>query len=120
MAAAWPGGLPQTTLLGVRDQRGSATVRFTNDAGPAQVRKLFSNATRTIQRRIVLTNAQRVIFDTFFVDTLEEGSLPFDFADPVTGATVSYRFLQPVEWTHIGMTASGPFCEGTLVLERLP
>ena len=116
----WPGGLPQTLLLGIRDQRGPATIRFTTDAGPAIVRKLFGNASRTVQRDLILTATQRATYDTFFVDTLEEGSLPFDFVDPVTLATCTYRFVQPTEWQHIGMNTSGPFCRGTLVLERLP
>ena len=116
----WPGGLPQTLLLGIRDQRGAATIRFTNDAGPAQVRKIFGNATRQIQRNIILTAAQRATYDTFFVDTLDEGSLPFDFVDPVSLLTCTYRFVQPTEWLHIGTNASGPFCQGTLFLERLP
>ena len=119
----WPASLPQTFLLGVQDVRGLATVRFTNDSGPAQVRKLFSAASRAVTRRIVLTQTQRIALDTFFVDTLEEGSLAFDFVDPVTYLTATYRFLQPPEYVHSGMT-TGPstamFCEATLAWERLP
>lgn len=116
----WPLELPQTLLLGIRDQRGPATIRFTNDAGPPQVRKLFGNPSRTIQQPIILTAAQRIIYEAFFIDTLDEGSLPFDFVDPITLLTCTYRFLQPTEWQHIGMNASGPFCQGTLALERMP
>lgn len=116
----WPGTLPQTILLGLQDVRGAATIRFSNDAGPAQVRKLFSNATRTVTRRVVLTQAQRIALDTFFVETLEEGSLPFDFVDTVTGLACAYRFLQPPSYVHTATTASANFCEASVTLERLP
>ena len=59
------------------------------DAGPAKARSRFSAVPRYLSAQIILTGEQRAAFDAFFSETLAEGSLPFDMADPKDGATVS-------------------------------
>lgn len=114
--AAWPGSLPQNQFYGLRDRRSDATLRRTNDIGPADVRQRFSSASRFMGVPIKLTNAQRSTFDTFFITTLREGSLAWDWTDPVDDASVEFRFLPPPpEWE---MRAG--YWVATMNLELLP
>lgn len=103
--AVWPGTLPGFSVE-LTDQRIDGTIRSSMDAGPAKVRRRFSAVSRIIETAVTLTAAQRATFDTFFADTLGEGSLPFDFDDPADGTTVELRFLAPPQMTAIAV-ASG-------------
>lgn len=88
----WPATLPQSGQLGMSDRRKSAKVRSTVDVGPAIVRRRFTVATRELTIPMSMTNEQRIAFDTFYIDDLEEGSLSFLFPDPVSGSLVNVRF----------------------------
>lgn len=119
--AVWPASLPQKQFTGLTDQRQDARVRTEMDAGLPKMRRRFTAALRTVTTRLVLTGTQRQTFDTFYITTLSEGVDPFDWEDPVTDATVSFRFIEPPQWSLIvGGSTSDRLWEATLSLELLP
>lgn len=118
---AWPASLPQSQFRGLTDKRQKAVLRTPMDAGPAIVRRRFTAVYREVVTRIVLNGTQRQTFDTFFITTLKEGSLPFDWTDPVDDTTVSFRFKEEPEWTmRRGGTTANRIWEATLSFEILP
>ncbi len=96
MAAVWPVSLPAAPkLAGLALTPGDRTVRTQMDAGPAKVRSRFSVAPDKLPVTLDLTDAQRATFQTFFTTTLVNGSLPFTWTHPLTGAAQDWRFLGP-------------------------
>lgn len=93
--ATWPGALPQDQFIGLNDTRQPAVVRSQPDTGPAKMRRRFTAAPRFLTVPIVLDGSQRQTFDTFFITTIKEGSLTFDWEDPVDDTTVTFRFRTP-------------------------
>lgn len=90
---AWPGTLPDEPLLAGYGERPPATgLRTAMDAGPAKQRNRFTAGVRRFRFTLDVTKAQVAIFDTFFNVTLEGGTLAFDWTDPRTLASVSFRF----------------------------
>lgn len=95
----WPVTLPQSSLLGLTDQRQDARLRSETDAGPVKLRKRYSAAVRRISASMILSGTQRQAFDSFYVNDLEEGVLSFDWEDPVTKTQAKFRFLEPPQFT---------------------
>ena len=118
---AWPPTLPQKQFLGLRDERQSGRLRTSMDTGPAKQRRRFTAATRNIGVPIVLDGAQRQTFDTFFITTLEEGVLSFDWEDPVDDTTISMRFISfpPFELISGGIPDERMW-QAVMTLEILP
>lgn len=100
--ASWPAGLQQKNFAGVIEQRQQAFLRSSMDSGAPKKRKMFTAATRDIPIPMVFTTAERAIFDTFYITTLGEGTLPFDWTDPVDDTTViSFSFKSPPRMTKV-------------------
>jgi len=117
----WHVSLPQTAFIGLTDEREDARLRTGMDAGPAKMRKRHTAAVRNIAVPLVLTGAQRVIYDTFYITTLQEGTLPFDWKDPVDDSVISFRFVKPAKFEAIvGGAAAVRKWQTTLSLEILP
>lgn len=87
----WPTTLPGF-LSGISDKRGSTRIRSSVDVGPALVRNRYTAAVRDVNVSIRLTPAQREIFDKWYETDLNNGTLRFNWVDPVNGDTVEYRF----------------------------
>jgi hypothetical protein len=118
---SWPATLPQEQFIGLTDQRQVAVVRTQMDEGPAKVRRKFSAAVRDVMVPIVLNGTQRGAFDPFFISDLEEGALAFDWDDPVTDSTLSFRFIEPPQWTlEVGGAPAARIWKATMKLEILP
>ena len=94
--SAWPDTLPQSPLIeGFRETPANATLRTEMETGPAKLRRRTTAATATLSLTFLISTAQLAVLDTFYADTLQHGTLPFDYTHPVTGETVSCRFRQP-------------------------
>ncbi len=117
---AWPGSLPPSPFLGLRHTRRSALLRSPVAVGPFKTRRRATVVLQSVSIPIVLTNPQRVTFDTFFITTLKEGAEPFDWKDPVDGSTVSLAFESPPEWTSISTHRDGPIWRTIMPLVILP
>lgn len=94
MTDVWPATLPQTPLVDQwvgGPQRNK--VSFKPEIGPTIDRRRGTSALHIYQATFApLTEAQFVIFETFFHTTLKDGLLPFDWADPISGTTKRWKF----------------------------
>lgn len=114
----WPLDLPQSFFLNLSDQRRPAFVAFTVDSGAAQRRLMRRNPPREISSPMVFNQTQRILFDEFYSETLGEGSLPFDWIDPVTLLPATYRFMEYPSFTQ-NPVATTTLHTCTLNLEKI-
>jgi len=114
----WPPSLPQDAFIGQSFQRRVAFAQFSVDAGPAKRRRVFGNASSDVRSPMILTQAQMATFDTFWIDTLFEGSLEFDWVHPVTGLAATFRFNEYPNFSKLE-SASGKLYQATLSVELL-
>lgn len=115
--ASWPATLPQQVLRdGLGETLPDTALRTSMDVGPAKLRRRSSAAVRPISAAVNLSTSQAADLETFYVSTLEGGTLPFDMADPRTGTTYSFRFTSPPGLSPLGAT----IWRASLALERLP
>jgi hypothetical protein len=122
MNPVWSSGLPQDQFLELSDHRQAGFVRTQTETGPAKKRLRFTAVARAVQMALTLTGAQRAIFDSFWIATLKEGSLPFDWKDPVGDSTVTFSFVSPPTWSLLVGNADPDkrVWQATLDLEILP
>ncbi|MEZ0260292.1 MAG: hypothetical protein ACAH80_04740 [Alphaproteobacteria bacterium] len=115
--AAWPETLPQSPLIdGFRETPANTALRTEMDTGPAKLRQRTTAATATLSLTFIISTVQLATLDSFYADTLQGGTLSFDFTHPVTGETVNCRFRQPPARAAL---AGGYFRTG-IELEVLP
>lgn len=117
--AVWPGTLPQNvSWQGYARRIVDSRVRTQMDAGPAKMRPRYRAAIIEHDTPIqYFTKAQWVLLETFYSTTLLNGTMPFDWLDPVTGATVSFRFKTPPQ---LGGMLGPDTIPVTLNLEVMP
>jgi len=84
MIASWPSELPRPDRQGWQVQPQDARRKRQSEAGPPSYRRRFSAIARMVSMQLLLTRQQRAVFDRFFHETCEEGSLHFHMADPTT------------------------------------
>lgn len=89
-------------LEGYSEQRRSGVVRTPMEVGPDFVRRRTSAVPVNLTSMLVLTDTQRATLVAFHDTTLEEGSQPFTWTHPVTGAAISARFLSPPSYAARG------------------
>jgi hypothetical protein len=93
----WPTSLPQHVLeQGYNEQVPDQTIETQMDAGPAKVRRRFTTAPRRFGVVVVMDPDQVALFETFYLETLAGGSLPFDWVHPRTRVSTTFRFRKPV------------------------
>jgi hypothetical protein len=105
MAASWPSDLPQKSLVdGFGEGVGDGLLEYQPDTGPSITRLRSSGAPEPMTLAFEMTSAQIASFKTFFKTTLIGGSLPFTFADPLSGDTVLLKFRKDglPHWSALG------------------
>lgn len=92
--ATWPSTLPQRLQVdGAQFGLAENRLRSPVDIGPAKVRPLTSNNVEPMEGIMFIDRAQWSTLKTFVVTTLLNGTLAFDFPDPVNeGSTLLVRF----------------------------
>jgi hypothetical protein len=63
------------------------------DTGPPKQRKRFTSAPTPITVGFTVKQDILVIFQAFYRDTVQDGSIPFDWVNPITGVAATYRFI---------------------------
>lgn len=97
--AEWPTSLPALPLRqGYEEQIAETRVRTEMDAGPAKMRRRFQAGMDTITLSFEMTSAQIRILETFYKNTLEGGTLEFDYVHPREGEQRAFRFVEPPKW----------------------
>lgn len=117
--AVWPPSLPADFFVGVTHQRRIGFAQFTVDAGPAMRRRISGNASRDVRVPMMLNSTQMADFDDFYVATLLDGALPFDWKHPITGAVATYRFNSYPAFSIALLNGGDELHQGTLDLELI-
>lgn len=95
---AWPLDLPALPFAGVTARDDDAVLRTSMDTGPVTRRNRYTAISQTLALPMVLDGAEKATFDFFYRSTLKNGSLAFDWTDPVDDAVVSMAFKSPPQW----------------------
>lgn len=116
--ATWPPSLPEYVLeQGYGEALEDQTVESTVEAGIAKVRRRFTAPVRRFAVVMQFDTSQAITFENFYLNTLQAGSLPFDWRHPRTGAALRFRFRKPVpQYSVIG----GEYVRVQMVLESIP
>ncbi|MDH3282332.1 MAG: hypothetical protein OEQ18_14550, partial [Gammaproteobacteria bacterium] len=77
----------------------SGSYRTPMDSGPGKTRPRPDAPNRTIPFEQLLTDAQLVAFEAFYVVELSNGALSFVEFSPRTGISTTYRFFEG--FTHV-------------------
>lgn len=92
----WPGTLPQFIQSGgYSESLPQLTVESQVDSGQTKVRRRFTSGFRPLQMTIHCTPAQVAAFETFWFTDCAAGSIDFDWKNPRTQATASFRWRNP-------------------------
>jgi hypothetical protein len=93
---SWPSDLPDQPLKrGYEEGPPNVALRTQMDAGPDKIRRRTTAGPRQIAVQFRLSPSQLETLDTFYTDTLEGGTLRFDWTHPRTGTSVEFRFVEP-------------------------
>lgn len=113
--ATWPSTLPQLPDRdGYSDQLQKITLRTEMDQGVAKSRRRFTAAARDRSISLLLTTAQTLDLDQFYLDN---ASLTWDWINPRGGGVVSYRFKDRApKYAYVG----GDMWRATIDLEQMP
>lgn len=115
----WPSDLPQAALVaGYQQQPPNLIIRTETEAGVAKVRRRFTAGARRLNMAFLMTGAQVIIFDAFYLQTLEGGALRFDFAQPGNTAYGWCRIIEPPTYEPAGSGAL--YWRVALAIEALP
>ena len=88
------------------------------EAGVAKTRRRFTAGVRLINMAFVMTTAQIVTLDDFYLETLEAGALPFEFTYPDDTTAGECRITEPLVYEPYGQGAK--YWRVSLALEVLP
>lgn len=75
-------------------------IRSDMDVGPAKVRRRTTANIRPISFNMFLTKAETALLDSFFLNDVMSGAIPFDFIHPRTDQLVSARFVEPPQYSN--------------------
>lgn len=116
----WPGAgtLPQKPKYGMAERRQTNMSYFMPDVGTPKARRRSTAVSTITQVTFEFNDTQLAAFKTFYETTCLDGSLPFDWAHPVTGV-VSFWLFSPDEAPTIEATTIN-FHTVSFNLVRLP
>lgn len=83
MIPTWPTDLPTPVRDSLRIQRIDARRRRAGETGPPRYARRTSAVARQIALTLILDRERLGVLTTFFVETLQEGALPFRMPDPI-------------------------------------
>lgn len=90
----WPATLPQYVLQdGYAEPEPDVIRRTEMDEGPAKQRPRCTVGIRPFLMQIEVDLDQVAIFQTFYEDTLKDGTLPFSWKHPRTQVNTNFRFV---------------------------
>ena len=90
--ALWPATLPQDVLRGYGFAFPRLREGFGTDVGPGKSRRRFTSNVEPFDLRVRLTRAQVPILRAFYTDTLDGGTQPFEWIDPIDKTTATFLF----------------------------
>ncbi|MBX9667296.1 MAG: hypothetical protein K2X93_06740 [Candidatus Obscuribacterales bacterium] len=93
----WPAALPGGPRWGWSQQPEENVVRGPSD----KARRRFTRAQRVFSVSTVLTGEQFEAFETFWLEGILDGSLPFEWKLPHSGEACDFIAMQPYQVQHI-------------------
>jgi hypothetical protein len=110
----YPDSLPAVRSSGFQSQYQDPTLRTQMDAGPVKQRLRYTAAPKRYAASIIVDEAEREIFEAWFVETLGFGTLRFVMQNPQTLDLEEFRFTGMY-----GETETDGLFELSLPLERM-
>ncbi len=99
----WPVGLPQKpSPQGYRDQPRDNAIRTAMEVGPPKQRRRSTGEFELINMVITVDRTQSELLDTFYNNTSEHGTLPFDWIHPRKESAREFRFRKPPVFRALG------------------
>jgi hypothetical protein len=96
--SVWPVSLPQHPLTSrYSTTRQNQTIRSEMSVGPPKQRRRFTAGTQTHEVTIHIDLSQKSDLDTFYLNTLQAGSLSFTWSY----FTGNVRFVEPIQYNPI-------------------
>jgi hypothetical protein len=100
---SWPVSLQQYLNQGAFSQNAQETnIRTNVETGPFKVRRRFTQPVTNMDCQIWMPKAEYPVLEDFYNVTLQNGTLPFEFVDPITGVLRNWRFKSPYKTGHLG------------------
>lgn len=120
-SVVWLPSLPKRLELGASIEGQKGFILTPMSAGPPKLRKRFSATSALVTGKMKFSKRQRSIFETFFKETLSEGSEPFEWVDPADFTPRDFIFEEPVKWQAlVGGTDGVSLWLATFKLRMLP
>ena len=118
MPVSWPGNVPSELERNTWSRQPiDSVVRTPMSAGPPKTRPRSTITRYTIRGSIVMSETELAAFETFYETDLANGSLTFDFPDPLDpDTTVSVKFAAPYAASNV----DGELYRLSLVVETQP
>lgn len=69
------------------------SVETNMDTGPSKKRRRFTSVTEAYGGSMTMDSSQKAAFKTFFQSILKQGSLTFNFPNPVSTGTIEVRLI---------------------------
>lgn len=92
-APSWPSTLPQRPQSDGYERRPkSSVIAFETEVGPGKRRRRSSVRMMLVSATFRIDGSQLSTFETFFRSTLADGTLVFQWADPVDGGSYLWQF----------------------------
>jgi hypothetical protein len=79
--ATWPADLPVPEISGFQHARQNARRARSDQSGPPRYSRRFSAVAEFVAMQMTVTVEQLGVFETFFAETLQDGSQPFYMLD---------------------------------------
>jgi hypothetical protein len=86
-------------------------VRSNPDVGPSISRPRFTRTRISATLTIWVDRAQYLAFVDFYNIDLSQGTLPFDWLKPISGAPVTFKFKAPPTITSVGPLTWSVSCQ---------
>ena len=115
MAIVYPTSLPEFVLEeGYSEKLNDQTIESQMESGSVKVRRRFTKQIRKFSIVLMLNESQLATFEDFWQNSLNGGSLPFDWLHPLTRQSLTLRFRNPApSYTPAG----GAYMRVSMVLE---
>ena len=114
----WPGSLPQfVDVSNYQEKLPFAALRTNMDRGPAKQRRVSTAvASSSSYLTDIMNPTQRDTFLDFYINTLAQGTLAFDWVDPLTQDVQTFRFTDGPQPQPLG----GGYVQYQLPMEKMP
>lgn len=96
LVAYWPSSVNQRAFIGsYQETPNHNTVSFAPEVGPPMMRRRTSLSTKKLTFDSILSTAECATLESFWRNTLKDGTLPFARVNPRSGITHVYNFSEP-------------------------